>query len=155
MTQENAFQDQGSVQHCYGCGPDNPQGFQIKSYWQGDEAVAEYRVRPHHCAGSLDIVNGGVISTLIDCHSVNLAIAAAYRGERRAIGSEPKVFCVTASLKVTFLAPTPLKETLQLRARVSKQEGKKYWIECELSAAGKVCAKGEVLAVRVPQEIRL
>lgn len=155
MSPEKAFQDQGSVEHCYGCGPDNAQGFQIKSYWQGEDAIAEYKVRPHHCAGSFDIVNGGVISTLIDCHCVNLAIATAYKQEGRPIGSEPKIFCVTGSLKVTFLAPTPLKETLRLQARVAKNEGRKYWIDCELSAAGKVCAKGEVLAVRVAQEIKL
>lgn len=150
-----AFQDQGSVEHCYGCGPNNPQGFQIKSYWDGEEAVATYRVQPHHCAGSVDIVNGGVISTLIDCHSVNLAIARAYQDEGRKIGSEPKIFCVTGSLKVTFLAPTPLREQLELRAKIIKQEGRKYWIECALNAGGKLCAKGEVLAVRLAEGIKL
>lgn len=152
---KESFQDQGSVEHCYGCGPDNSLGFQIKSYWDGEEAVCQYQVKPHHCAGTTDIVNGGVISTLIDCHSVNLAIATAYQEEGRKIGSDPKIFCVTGTLKVSFLAPTPLRETLELRAKVVKREGRKFWVESTLSAAGKVCAKGEVLAVRLAEGIKL
>jgi hypothetical protein len=34
-------------------------------------------------------LNGGIIASLIDCHSLNLAIARAYRDEQRAIGSTP------------------------------------------------------------------
>jgi hypothetical protein len=86
---ERAFQDQGSVSHCHGCGADNEKGLQIKSFWDGDEAVATWRARPHHCGGSKEIVNGGIVASLIDCHSLNLAIAQAYRVERRPIGSSP------------------------------------------------------------------
>ena len=78
---ERAFQDQGSVSHCHGCGADNEKGLQIKSFWEGDEAVATWKAQPHHCGGSKDIVNGGIVATLIDCHSLNLAIAHAYRAE--------------------------------------------------------------------------
>ncbi len=31
-----ALQDLISHNHCYGCGPDNPDGLQIKSYWDGE-----------------------------------------------------------------------------------------------------------------------
>ena len=41
--EEQAFQDQGSVSHCHGCGADNEKGLQIKSFWEGDEAVATWK----------------------------------------------------------------------------------------------------------------
>ena len=103
---EQAFQDQGSVSHCHGCGPDNEKGLRIKSYWDGDEAVCTWQAEPYQCGGSKDIVNGGIIASLIDCHSLNLAIAQAYKAEGRPIGSVPKIFYVTANLKVDYHRPT-------------------------------------------------
>jgi acyl-coenzyme A thioesterase PaaI-like protein len=146
---ERAFQDQGSVEHCYGCGADNGSGLRIKSRWDGDEAVATWQAQPHHCGGRKDIVNGGVIATLIDCHSLNLAIADAYRREQRPIGSAPRIGYVTGQLSISYRKATPINETLQLRARIAKIDGRKIWVTCTLSALGEVCAIGEVLGIRV------
>jgi acyl-coenzyme A thioesterase PaaI-like protein len=150
---ELAFQDQGSVSHCHGCGADNKEGLQIKSFWDGDEAVATWKPQPHHCGGSKEIVNGGIIATLIDCHSLNLAIAQAYRNEQRPIGSAPRIGYVTGNLSVSYLRPTPIHEPLELRARIAKVEGRKTWVSCSLSAAGEVCATGEVLGIRVERSL--
>ena len=147
-----AFQDQGSVSHCYGCGADNQKGLQIKSYWDGDDAIATWKAKPHHCGGSKDIVNGGIIASLIDCHSLNLAIAHAYRQEQRSIGSRPRIAYVTGNLNVSYLKPTPINEPLDLRARILRTEGRKVWVSCTLNVAGEICAKGEVLGIRVQRE---
>ncbi|HTN69576.1 MAG TPA: PaaI family thioesterase [Methylomirabilota bacterium] len=149
---EQAFQDQGSVNYCYGCGADNEKGLQIKSTWDGEEAVAAWKAQSHHCGGSKEIVNGGIIASLIDCHSLNLAIAHAYRAEGRAIGSAPRIGYVTASLSVSYVRPTPISEPLQLRARITKIEGRKAWVSCTLSAGGQIRATGEVLGIRVERE---
>jgi acyl-coenzyme A thioesterase PaaI-like protein len=149
---EQSFQDQGAVNYCYGCGADNEKGLQIKSYWDGDEAIATWKAQPHHCGGSKEIVNGGIIASLIDCHSLNLAIAHAYRNERRPIGSSPRIGYVTANLNISYLKPTPITEPLQLRARIIKTEGRKTWVNCTLSAGGEVCATAEVLGVRVQRD---
>jgi acyl-coenzyme A thioesterase PaaI-like protein len=149
---ERAFQDQGSVSHCHGCGADNEQGLQIKSFWDGDEAVANWKAQPHHCGGSQQIVNGGIVATLIDCHSLNLAIAHAYRTEGRAIGSAPRIGYVTGNLNVSYLKPTPMNRPLHLRARITKVEGRKAWVHCTLSAGGQICATGEVLGIRVMRD---
>ncbi len=81
---EPAFQDQGSVHHCHGCGADNERGLRLKSYWDGDGAVANWQAEPYHCGGTRGNLNGGIIASLIDCHSLNLAIAHAYRASRAA-----------------------------------------------------------------------
>jgi acyl-coenzyme A thioesterase PaaI-like protein len=149
MDDEVAFQDQGSVHHCHGCGAANEKGLRLKSYWEGEEAVASWRAEPHHCGGTRENLNGGIIASLIDCHSLNLAIAAAYRAEKRPIGSAPCIGYVTANMTVSYLKPTPLKAAIQLRARITKLEGRKAWVNCTLSAAGEIRATGEVLGVRV------
>jgi acyl-coenzyme A thioesterase PaaI-like protein len=149
---ERAFQDQGSVHYCHGCGADNERGLQLKSFWDGDEAIATWKAEPHHCGGSKEIVNGGIIATLIDCHSLNLAIAHAYRMERRSIGSAPRIGYVTRNLNVSYLKPTPMDQSVQLRARIAKIEGRKTWVTCTLSAGGQICATGEVLGIRVERD---
>jgi acyl-coenzyme A thioesterase PaaI-like protein len=146
---EIAFQDQGAVHHCHGCGADNEKGLRLKSYWDGDEAIAAWRAQAHHCGGTRENLNGGIIASLIDCHSLNLAIAQAYRAEQRPIGSPPRIGYVTANMNVSYLKPTPIDQPIELRARVTKIEGRKTWVNCTLSAGGAVRARGEVLGVRV------
>src|SRR5262249_14643527 len=119
---ERSFQDQGAVLHCYGCGADNAQGFQIKSFGAGEEAVCRFRPEPHQCGGRKEIVNGGVIATLIDCHSLNLAVARAYRDEGLAIGTEPRIGYVTGNLNVSYLKPAPIDRELEFRAKITKIE---------------------------------
>jgi acyl-coenzyme A thioesterase PaaI-like protein len=99
--------------------------------------------------GTKDNVNGGIIASLIDCHSLNLAIAQAYRAEGRAIGSAPRIGYVTANINVSYLKPTPIDALIELSARIVRLEGRKAWVNCTLSAAGVERATGEVLGIRV------
>ena len=149
MPKPAAFQDQGSVRYCHGCGAGNERGLRLKSYWDGAEAVASWNAEAHHCGGTRENLNGGIIASLIDCHSLNLAIAHAYRAEGRPIGSAPRIGYVTAKLNISYLKPTPIDRPIQLRARIAKLEGRKAWMRCTVSAAGEICATGEVLGVRV------
>jgi acyl-coenzyme A thioesterase PaaI-like protein len=149
-----AFQDLIPDNLCYGCGPHNHAGLRIKSYWEGDESVCVYRPEPHHSAGPPQFLNGGVIATLIDCHSVCTAIANAYRMENRPIGSAPHIWCVTANLNLTYLRPTPLEIPVTLRARVTEAGPKKTLLQCRFYSNSHECARGEVVAVRVPDSWR-
>jgi hypothetical protein len=144
-----SFQDQGSVSGCYGCGPDNSHGLQLKSYWDGDESVAHFKPKPYHCAGSPDIVYGGLQVSLMDCHSCNFGIALCYKNEAREIGSEPKIFCVTAQLNISLVKPVPIDAELVLRAKLKSLEGRKIWVSCSLSALNEERAHGEILVIRV------
>ncbi len=136
---------------CWGCGRNNPNGLHIKSYWDGDEAVAHFNPDSYF-TGHKGVLNGGIIATLMDCHCMGLAMAQAHRAEGREIGSQPLITYVTASLKVDYLKPTPLTELpVELRARVEKIEGRKTWMVCRLYAAGVETAKGEVLGVRIAE----
>jgi acyl-coenzyme A thioesterase PaaI-like protein len=150
---EKAFQDfyPDDTSHCYGCGRLNPDGLQIKSYWEGEESVCRFQPRPYHTALP-GYVYGGLIASLIDCHATGTAAAAKYREEQREMGSAPPVRFVTASLHVDYLAPTPIDTELELRGRVKEIKGKKVVLAVSLSARGSVCARGEVVAVQVPPD---
>lgn len=148
-----AFQDLiGLENHCHGCGIGNPNGFYLKSYWDDNDAVATWKPLPHHTAGSLQFVNGGILASLIDCHSNNLAMASSYHREGRKIGSDPKIWCVTAQLKIEYIKPVPIDREINLRATLIKQEGRKTWIKCILSIDGKQCALGEVLLIELKKK---
>lgn len=144
-----AIQDQIEGNHCFGCGPRNEGGLQIKSYWSGDTTTCRYDPQPHQCAGPVDIVNGGIIATVIDCHCVCTAMAHAYGLEDRDIGSDPKLWFVTGLLKVSYTAPSPISRPFDVVAEVTEWTDKKTIVRCELTSNDKVCAEGEVIAVRV------
>ena len=145
-----AFQDHIAEKHCWGCGILNERGLQIKSTWSGDEAVCTWQPMDYHLAGPTHVLNGGIIATIIDCHSICTAIAAAHRAEGRAMNTEPSIWYATASLQVTYLKPTPIHEPVVLRARVKEMKGEKTIVTCSLFAMEEECARGEVVAVRVP-----
>jgi acyl-coenzyme A thioesterase PaaI-like protein len=148
-----SFQEQMPGNHCWGCGQDNERGLRIKSYWSGDESVCTWQPEDYHTAGALHVLNGGVIASLIDCHSLGTATAAAYRSEGREIGSGPlNLVCDGVSLKISYRRPTPIASLVTLRAQITDQTERRINLTCTLSAEGEECAIAEVIAVRVPDE---
>jgi len=135
--------------HCYGCGRLNAHGHRIKTYRDGDDAVARFRPEPHHIALP-GFVYGGLIASLIDCHGIATAADAELRAGGKDVGDVPTPRYVTASLRVNYLKPTPLGAELELRARVRERGARKAVVEVTLTAEGVVTATGEVVAVAMP-----
>ena len=150
-----AFQDTypENVAHCYGCGRLNEHGHQIKTYWDGDETVTRFQPHPEHTAIP-GFVYDGLNASLIDCHSTGTAAAATYRAEQREMDSEPPLRFVTGSLHVDFLKPTPLGPVLELRGRVKELKGRKVVVESEVWVDGAMTARGEVVAVQMPDTFK-
>jgi acyl-coenzyme A thioesterase PaaI-like protein len=151
---EKAFQEYypDDLSHCYGCGRLNEHGHHIKSYWDGDESVARFTPEPYHMAIP-GFVYGGLIASLIDCHGTGTASAAAYRKENRHMDTGPALRFVTASLHVDYIRPTPLGVELVFRGKVTKLGERKVIVSVTMSAKGDICAKGEVVAVRMPEHM--
>lgn len=155
MPEKTAIQDHypDQLAHCYGCGRLNEHGYQFKSYWDGDETVCVYEPESYHIAIP-GYVYGGLIASIIDCHGTGTAAAAAYRAEGRSIESEPALRFVTASLHVDYVKPTPLGVPLEARATVKEMTGRKVVVSETLYAQGEVCARGEVVAVQMPDHFK-
>ena len=145
-----AIQDRIPHNHCYGCGPDNPDGMQIKSHWDGNESLCTYMPRPEQCAGPTQYLYGGTIASLIDCHCVCTAIANYYGRDGFDVGDGPAIWCVTGNLDVSYLKPTTIDRPVELRATIEECSDRKTLVKCTLSSEGVVTAEGSVIAIRVP-----
>jgi acyl-CoA thioesterase FadM len=54
---------------------------------------------------------------------------------------------------VDYLRPTPIDGLLELRSSIKEIKGRKVVVETDLMAGGVVCARGEVVAVQVPDDL--
>lgn len=151
---ETAIQDfyPDDVAHCYGCGRLNEHGLHVRSVWDGEETLSVLTPRPYHTAIP-GYVYGGLIASFIDCHGTGSAALAAYRAAGRAPGTEPPLRFVTASLKVDYLRPTPLGVPLEARGRILEVKPRKVSVEITVSAGGAACARGQVVAVLMPENM--
>jgi acyl-coenzyme A thioesterase PaaI-like protein len=152
--EQPAFQDfyPDDLSHCYGCGRLNPHGHHIRTHWEGEETVTRFTPEAFHTAIP-GYVYGGLIASLIDCHSTGSAAAAAFRAEGRAMGTDPPLRFVTASLKIEYLRPTPLGVMLEIRGTIAEASARKVVVHSALRASGELCARGEVVAVRMPEHM--
>ncbi|NDJ86746.1 MAG: PaaI family thioesterase [Chloroflexi bacterium] len=151
QTTGTALQDIWPQATCYGCGPANPFGLQLKSYWSvdGQAVVAIHHPDPKYNAGFDNVMYGGLVASLMDCHSVWAAIAHAYRSEGREHGSLPSITYVTGRLDVRYLKPTPLNQPIYLHAVIEEIHGRKTKVFTQLGPEGQVTAEAHVLAVRI------
>ncbi|MCP4134048.1 MAG: PaaI family thioesterase [bacterium] len=151
---EKAFQEYypENFSHCYGCGTLNEHGLHIKSYWDGDESVCTFNPEPFHTAFP-GFVYGGLIASVVDCHSTGTAAAAAYRAEGLAPDAKTSIRFVTASLHVDYIRPTPMGKPLVLRSRISEIKDRKVTVSTSLFVDDVECARGVVVAVKIPEEM--
>ncbi|MFK7954090.1 MAG: PaaI family thioesterase [Ekhidna sp.] len=147
MSDSQYFQDHMPENVCFGCGH-NHDGLQIKSFWDGEEAVCQWTSKEMYHGWS-QLMNGGVMATLIDCHCMGTAMADAYKREGRELNSEPEYRYATGTLSVKYLKPTPNTE-VELRARVVEVNGKKTVMKCDFySEKGEKTAEADIVAIRV------
>ena len=146
MTEAISIQDRYAPQNrCYGCGPANEKGFRIKSFARGDELICDWTPQPWHLAFP-GILCGGVIGTLLDCHS-NWAAAWHLMPS----GGDGEAPCtVTSDFTVRLLRPTPLDGPVHLIAKIVSADGPRVKVESTLTAADKVSAMLSGTFVSVP-----
>lgn len=138
---------------CYGCGPRNEKGLRIRSFEAAEgersgkigELVCDWTPEPHHLAFE-GIVNGGIIGSILDCHS-NWTAAVHIMKQRN---EDELPATVTSDFHVTLKRPTPMDATLHLRAHVVESVGDRAVVEATLEANGKVTAtcRGTFVAVK-------
>ena len=136
---------------CFGCGPANKKGLQIKGHWEGvplspeGRFVMEFLPEAHHQAFP-GVVNGGILGTLLDCHS-NWCAATALMHK----GGWPAPQCtVTADFHVKLRRPTPAGKKVRLEAKVESIAEDRATIHTDLLCDGKVTATcdGTFVAVK-------
>ena len=120
---------------CFGCGPANEEGLQIKSFVEDGVVVADFDPSPEHQAFP-GVVNGGIIGALFDCH-MNWTAAQAIMTDGN-LDRFPVT--VTADFHVRLRRPTPYPATLHLEAKATAVQGNRATIEAEMTVDDKVTA---------------
>lgn len=145
MNEEKSLQEKYAPHNaCFGCGPANQVGLHVRSFPRGDEVIARFEPEKKYEAFP-GVLNGGIIGTLLDCHSNYTA--AWFLMQQSGDTSLPCT--VTAEYKIKLLRPTPSTVPLDLSAKVKSISKDRATIEATLSANGKVCASSEGLFVAV------
>jgi acyl-coenzyme A thioesterase PaaI-like protein len=154
MTQDDVTQDyvvaELSIQErlypqltCFGCGHANAKGLKLRSYPHDDVVIGAFRPWPEHDNG-FGFLNGGIIATVLDCHS-----GAAVFHRAHQLGMEPPpgapLLYVTAGLDLRYLRPVPLGQELELRAAVAEADADQVTVEAELVWDGKPRAAATTL----------
>jgi acyl-coenzyme A thioesterase PaaI-like protein len=132
---------------CFGCGPANEQGLRIESHEAPDtdgELRATWLPLPHHAAFD-NVLNGGIIGTLLDCHA-NWTAAVRLMRERGLPGPPG---CVTADYAIRLRRPTPVDRPLLLRAWPVETAGDRVVVDAEVVVDGIITAtcRGTFIAV--------
>lgn len=136
---------------CYGCGPANDKGLQLKSL-PVDERTTEATWTPkeYHLAFP-GILNGGIIGTLLDCHST----IASWWAFFNTVAQDENFTALTAEYTIRLLRPTPVDQPLHLRAHVVDLTDRKATIEGTLTADGETTATSSGIFIRPRQPFAL
>ena len=115
--------------HCFACGPDNPDGMHMKFKFdeKGGRAWCRFRL-PLRFQGPPGHAHGGIIATILD----------------EAMGKVNKlrsVIAVTKTMEVEYLKLVPLRKSLIAEGRERSVRGRKH-----VNVARILNEKGEVLA---------
>jgi len=95
---------------CMGCGPDNPNGLQMKVFRSGQQVYTDVVFDERH-AGAPGLAHGGAIAAACDdLFGFTLWIAGAP--------------AVTRNLAVDYLQPVPLRQPHRITAHVHAREGR-------------------------------
>ncbi len=123
---------------CFGCGHANERGLRLRSYEVDGVVRGTFTPWPEHDNGG-GYLNGGIISTLLDCHG---AAAVLLEAHRRGWGPAPGagLAFVTAALDVRFRRPTPLREPVGLTAELSAVAEPEMTVVSRVVADGRTCA---------------
>ena len=130
---------------CFGCGPSNDKGLKIKSQAIDENSTESTFTPSNYHEAFPGIINGGIIGTLLDCHS-NWT-AAWHLMNKNKLDHPPCT--VTAFFNVKLLKPTPSKTKLKLLAHVTESKIDRAQIKANIIIANKIYATCEGLFVAV------
>ena len=131
----------GALNHCFGCGLENPTGLRLKFFVDADKNVVCHLRLARRFAGPPGHAHGGIIATLLD---------EAMSKSNRARG----ILAMTRHLEVQYLRPVPLGQPLTLTARQLERTGRRNHIEAQLAdASGQVLATAKAVFVTVTPDL--
>jgi acyl-coenzyme A thioesterase PaaI-like protein len=131
--------------HCFGCGPANPQGLHLSfitdaSNPEAITATAQVQLDRMH-EGPPGHIHGGIVAALLD--------------EAMSKLNRPlNVLAMTRHMEVDYLRPAPLFQPLVLVSRHLRREGRKLFHQAELQRPdGTVLSRGKGVFIVVDEKL--
>jgi uncharacterized protein (TIGR00369 family) len=124
--------------HCFGCGPENETGLQLKFRLneKSQRFICRFKLQARF-EGPPSHAHGGVIATILD----------------EAMGKVSKmrgIIAVTGEMKINYLKPVPLHKTLITEGWEIRRRGREHYRAAEIRSL-----KGEVLATSTAKFIEI
>ncbi len=120
---QERFNPQGT---CYGCGPANPAGLQLRSFPAGDDVVADILI-PAVYENGYGIANGGVVTMLLDCHT-----GAVLVNDLRGYDWAEHPPFLTYHLDVSLKRRTPVDAPLRIVGRLVERRSTELVVGAEI-----------------------
>jgi len=121
---------------CFGCGAKNPIGLKLEFRKDNGDYVTRFVPRTEH-QGWSGITHGGILATLLDEAMVRLSWQEGLNA-------------VTAELTVRFRRPARTGKTLEIRGRITGEEGRKVYGAAEaVGEDGRVVAEATAVMMKV------
>jgi len=130
---------------CFGCGRANPDGLQLRSYARPEGVIASFQPGPAHSNG-MGSMNGGIIATLLDCHSGAVVLLDA-AGDADSLTD----LWVTAGLEIRYRLPTFLDMPVELHAEITEKSESSILVKATLRYDGKVRVQAESRWAPIPK----
>jgi len=125
---DKSLQDTYAPQgRCFGCGPKNEQGLQIKTIMEGSKGTCIWMPKAHHLAFE-NMLSGGICGTLLDCHS-NWT-GAYHLMLFNKLDAPPCT--VTAKYSVELLRPVPMGQPLFIEAWIENVSERKANVKAQI-----------------------
>jgi uncharacterized protein (TIGR00369 family) len=127
----------GAHNRCFGCGDANPVGLHLEFFLADDGSVVSRGTVTDNYEGPKGYLHGGIIATLLD-ETMSKAVRA--RG----------FTAMTRHMEVDYLRPVSSGKPLRMEGRVTRDEGRKHWVEAKIvDAEGTTLAQGKGLFIEV------
>src|SRR5437762_12084692 len=126
------------LNHCFGCGRDNPEGMRLKFYIDGEaqRTICKFKLTRRY-QGPPGHAHGGIIATILD----------------EAMGKVNKfrnVLALTKQMDIEYLRPIPLGKAMTVTAQERQVDGRYHTNVSEITnEAGEILARGTATFVAV------
>jgi len=126
----------GGAQQCFGCGPNNPKGMQLKFERDGDEIVSVFEAR-EGWEGPPGVLHGGLQATLAD--EVGAWALIGLRGR----------FGFTTTMNLRYYRPARMEKPIEARAKITDESEKMAVVQVTLRQDGKRILSGKISYAKV------
>ena len=129
---------------CFACDPRNTHGLRLRFYADDEKGDVYTRITPEkHLQGFPGILHGGIQCALVD----EVAFWTMF--------DKYKKIALTAKIDMEFLRPVGTASELEVRGRITGEDGRKVGVEVVIYEQQKVCTRSRVDYIIPRKEVTL